>query len=94
MDGHIIFNDIMESRLPIFEISDHGNVVRYKIFLDGRIEGFGDQNLWTANYIRDVVRSLQAGIYQLNQNSKSLVSPSLGIGTSESASGLSHGVAE
>jgi hypothetical protein len=52
------FVDIMESRTPIFEIVSPNGSRHYKIYLDGRIEGFDEKGLRIKNLIAPVISSL------------------------------------
>ena len=59
-DGEAIFNGIRDSRLPIFEVIDRDNQKHYKIYLNGKIEGFGSTDLGFVNWIRAFIGTQRA----------------------------------
>lgn len=64
--------DIIESRAPIFEIIEVGNGKHYKIYLDGKVEGFGDKQLKIRNLIAPLIRSLNTKVDLKNREINSL----------------------
>jgi hypothetical protein len=89
MNGAAIFTEIMESRLPIFEVTEAGGH-KYQIFLDGRTKGFGS-NAYSLNWAKQVINVLKTELHRANQKAKSLSSPM--VISTESDAGISHDVA-
>jgi hypothetical protein len=50
-----IVADVREGRMPVFEVrvgNPRGEHKHYKIYADGRIEGFGSSDVWITNRLR------------------------------------------
>jgi hypothetical protein len=90
INGEQLFNDIMESRRPVFEVFAPDSDRHYKIYLNGDIDGFGDgqERLVRANYLGALIRSIEARGYSSSTQRSSSEPTST---TTEAASGLEQG---